>query len=337
MALILAAGGCKPVAPPAPRVLLDLEFPVAELAVPKRLSITDPAPGYRLVEIDQSNVDVQLTQFVDGKRVAYDAPGRRATPERGCAFTRGGTVELIVASRDRVSASPQRVRVIVSAVDLSRLATDESSPAVECVEANAGEDHDDWAPAESETQAREYTTAGDRWATLGLPARAAAARLNAAWMVTRRLPQSDANLKRSIALGELARTGYRAAHDCVGASHATLQLAVPRDVAAGRLAKTGAEAATTAAAQFAQTRRDIEAAIACYEPAGARYFAAEAYNSLGSSYFYAGDYASALSQLAEIGGAIPRRGGARRCNARTVQRLHRAQQHGPVRLRRQGL
>jgi len=51
LAAVVAACGCERAAAPA-RVLLDQDVPVAELSVPKRFSISDPAPGYRLVEID---------------------------------------------------------------------------------------------------------------------------------------------------------------------------------------------------------------------------------------------------------------------------------------------
>lgn len=297
--VFLWVAGCKPAAAPPVRVLLDLEFAVADLSVPKRFSIADPEPGYRLIEIDQTNVDVQLTQFVDGKRNAYDAPARRATPERGCAFTRGGTVELIVASRDRVSLSPHRARIRVTAVQVPRPAADDSALAAECLDADAGADHEEWKLGEAGAQAREYAAAAARFTRLGQPARAAAAQLNAAWMVTRRLPDSDTNLARAIELGELAQAGYRAQSDCVGAAHAALQLAVPRDVVATRVAKGRTKSATSATGQFAATRRELGAAIECYDRAGQAYFAAEAFNSLGSSYFYSGDYAAALPQLAE--------------------------------------
>jgi len=116
LAAVLGTGGCERATPP-PRILLDRDLPVADLSVPQRFSISDPRPGYRLVEIDQTNVNVQLTQFADGQRQAFDAPARRDTPERGCAFTRGGTLELIVASSDDISKSPNRLHIRVTAID----------------------------------------------------------------------------------------------------------------------------------------------------------------------------------------------------------------------------
>ncbi|HTU65241.1 MAG TPA: CHAT domain-containing tetratricopeptide repeat protein [Steroidobacteraceae bacterium] len=316
--------GCQPPPPPAPRVLLDQELAVSELGAPKRLSVSDPTPGYRLIEIDQSAVDVQLTQFVDGQRHAYDAPARRATPERACAFTRGGTLELIVATRDRVAKSTNRTRIRVSAVDVARVAPGGSALATECLEAEAGADHDDWPQADPGAQASRYADAAEAWTRLKQPVRAAQAQLNAAWMVTRRMPDSDANLARAIELGERARAGARARNDCVGASHAALQLAVPRDVIATRVAKGSTASTTPAAAMFAATRRDLNEAVACYDAHGARYFAAEAFNSLGSSDYYSGDYGASLPHLAEAAArfrAIAEPEGATRAlsNANTVR------------------
>jgi CHAT domain-containing protein len=298
LAVLVAAGGCER-APPPPRVLLDREVPVTELSAPKRFSVADPEPGYRLVEIDQTHVDVQLTQFADGKRAAFDAPARRDTPERGCTFTRGGTLELIVSSRDVVSVSPNTLHIRVTAVRAPQPARAGSRLAIECLEAAAGADHEDWSGADPAAQSRDYARAADRWLELEEPRRAAMARHNAAWMISRRLPNGDAHIERAIELGEQARAGYRALDDCVGVAHTARQLSVPRALLAGRAAKAGAAQAASAARQFAAIKGDLNDAIACYEAAGRKYFVAEAWNSLGSVSYYSGDFATATSQLAE--------------------------------------
>lgn len=299
LALGLVASGCKPALPPAPRTLLDQEFAVAELGTPKRLSVVDARPGYRLVEIDQSHVDVQLTQIADGTSITVDAPARRATPERACAFTRGGEIQYVLKTRDRVSRSPNRIRIRVSAVDLPRAAADDTALAAECLETAAGEFHEPWEDAHTSRQLRQYVDAAETWTRLGSTQRAAQAQLNAAWMANRYLPESTANFRHEIELGERARAGFRAANDCLGVSHASLALEVPRDNLAKQVASGSATDATPADEMFATTRSDLLAAIACYDAAGAKYFAAEGYNILGSSWYYAGEPAKALPQLAE--------------------------------------
>ena len=299
LAAVVAACGCERAPPPPPTVLLDRELRVSDLSVPQRFSIKDPQPGYRFVEIDQTNVDVQLTQFADGRRQAFDAPARRDTPERGCAFTRGGTLELIVSSRDAVSVLRTRLHIKVTAVRAARPAEDDSPLAVECLEAGAGTDHEDWSKADPAVQSQTYVLAADRWRELGEPRRAAMARHNAAWMISRRRPDGETNQARAIELGERAQAEYRALNDCVGVAHAARQLSVPRAAVAGRTAKGGPATATAAAAQFAAIERDLDDAIKCYDGAGLPYFVAETYNSLGSVSYYSGDFAKATSQLAE--------------------------------------
>jgi CHAT domain-containing protein/tetratricopeptide (TPR) repeat protein len=296
---VVAACSCvrHPSAPPV--VLLDRELPVSDLSVPQRFSVTDPEPGYRMVEIDQTNVDVQLTQFADGERQAFDAPARRDTPERGCAFTRGGTLELIVSSRDDVSVLRSRMHIRVTAVRATAPAAEDSAPAIECLEARAGADHEDWSHADPDAQSRDYLLAADRWREVGDARRSAMARHNAAWMISRRRPDGETNLARAIELGERARAEYRALGDCVGVAHAARQLSVPRAMVAVRVAKGGPTGANAAAAQFTAIKHDLNEAIDCYEAAGLPYFAAETWNSLGSVSYYSGDYATATSQLAE--------------------------------------
>src|SRR5262245_12200329 len=88
MALVAAAiGGCDSAAPPATtRVLLDRELPVSDFSTPQAFSLTDPQGGYRLVEISQGALDVQLDLRAGGERQRFDAQGTRAGPERGCLF-----------------------------------------------------------------------------------------------------------------------------------------------------------------------------------------------------------------------------------------------------------
>ena len=298
LAALVTLVGCEQAASP-PRVLLDQDVPVAELSAPKRFSIPDAEPGYRFIEIDQANVDVRLKQFIDGQRQAYDAPASRDGPERGCAFTRGGTLELIVESGDQVSKSPNRMHIRVTAVRASRPADDDSRLAVECLEANAGAYHEDWNQADAAAQSRSYVLAADRWRELGDARRAAMARLQAAWMITRHLPDGDANIAHAIELGERAQADYRALGDCVGTAHSSRHLSVPRAIVAKRVAKGSQTAATSAATQFALIKSELGDALACYEAAGMKYFAAETFDALGSVSYYSDDFGAAISQLAE--------------------------------------
>src|SRR4051812_4360425 len=101
LAALAALCGCEPPVGPA-RVLLDQDIPIKDLSSPRRVSVSDPATGYRLVEVDQSHVDVRITQFLDHQRLVFDTQSLRDAPERACGFTHGGTLELILSSKDKV-------------------------------------------------------------------------------------------------------------------------------------------------------------------------------------------------------------------------------------------
>jgi tetratricopeptide (TPR) repeat protein len=298
LAAMVAACGCERAAAP-PRVLLDQDVPVSELSAPKRFSISDPTPGYRLVEIDQTNVDVKLTQFADRQRQEFNAPARRDAPERGCTFTRGGTLELIVSSKDPLTRAPNKFHIRVTAVDAPRPAPKGSRLAIECLEAAAGTYHKNWAHFDPVAQSRQYAAAAEGWRELGDARRAAWAQHQAAWMITRLRPSGDANIARAIELGERAEADFRALHDCVGTAHSARQLSVPRAIVAKDVAKGRRAATTSAATQFALIKRELGEGFDCYEAAGLKYFAAESLNALGSVSFYSDDIGAATSQLAE--------------------------------------
>jgi CHAT domain-containing protein len=294
-ATICGCGGDAPA--PAPRVLLDREVPVSDLVTPKRFELSDANRGYRLVEISQDGADVQLELRAGAERQLFDAPGKRVAPERGCLFAPPGAFEVRVTPREKLGPTGGRIRIVVSSHSATGPAAADSALAAECRESRGGTDHEEWKEADPAAQLTDYTAAAEGWDRRGQPARAAMARLQAAWLITRHMPQSEANNARSTALSVQARAGFRALGDCVGASHATLHLSVPEAIRAKGLAKTGATA--EAAAAFTALKRDLHAAIDCYEQAGKKFFVAEAWNSLGSVSFYEGDDVAALSQLAE--------------------------------------
>ena len=310
VAVVLA--GCDTRAPAVRRVLLDREVPVPELAAAK-FDFSTADRGYLLVEVSQEGTDVQVELRAGGQRLLFDAPGRRAGPERGCMFAPAGAFEVRVTPRDGPGPGGNHARVVISSESADEAAAPDSALAAECLEAHGGADHEQWKTADLAAQLADYVSAGETWERHGKPARAAMARLQAAWLVSRHMPRSDANVSKSAALGGQARDGFRALEDCVGASHAAVQLAVPGAQRASDLAKRGATA--EAAAAFTAVKRDLLAAIDCYERAGHGYFAAEAYNSLGSVSHYSGDAVAALSQLAESAArfrSISELGGARR-------------------------
>jgi CHAT domain-containing protein len=305
--------GCDGAAPVATRrVLVDRELAVSDVAA-ERFEFSAADSGYRLVEVSQDGADVQVELRAGDERLLFDAPARRAGPERACMFAPAGSFKVRVIPRDLLGPNHNRLRIVISSTNVPRPAEPGSELAAECLEARGGADHDEWKSADPASQLADYLSAADIWQGQGKTARAAMARLQAAWLVARHMPRSDANVERSAELGAQARDGFRAANDCVGASPATLQLAVPGAQHATDLAKGGATA--EAASAFAAVKRDLLAAIACYDQAGQKYFAAEAVNSLGSVSHYSGDDVSALSQLAESAArfrAIPELEGARR-------------------------
>jgi hypothetical protein len=296
--IVVTTAGCERNVPAAVarRVLLDREAPVSGLGA-EEFAFIEEESGYRLVEVTQDGADVQIELRTDAERLLFDAPGRRVGPERACVFTRAGRFTVRVTPRDQDAPNDNHVRIVVASQRASKPVAADSALAAECLEAGGGADHDEWKSADPAAQLANYVSAADLWARRGQPARAALARLQAAWLITRHMPRSDANNAKSTALGEQARDGFRALGDCVGVSHAMVHLAVPGGMRVQALAKRGATA--EAAAAHAALNRDLLAAITCYDQAGRKYFAAEALNSLGSVSHYAGDDASALAQLAE--------------------------------------
>ena len=78
-AVLACVTGCTP-KPPAgqPRVLQDIELPVATLAQRYELSVLPMVAGHVLVEVSQENVDVQLELSGPGAITGtFDAPARR--------------------------------------------------------------------------------------------------------------------------------------------------------------------------------------------------------------------------------------------------------------------
>lgn len=289
--------GCGRHAPAVRLVLLDREVPVSALEKPQSFTFTIPDGGYRFVEVSQDGIDVQLELRAGEERQLFDAPGRRIAPERGCLFAPPGEFNVRVIAREKVGATGSHLRVVITSQAAASPAPADSTIAAECLEAHGGADHEEWKSAHPASQLADYESAADTWQRHEQPARAAMARLQAAWMIQRHIPQSDPNVARSTALGERARAEFQALGDCVGASHATLQLSVSVGLRGQREANSGETAA--AAATFAALKHDLEAAIACYEQSGRKYFAAEALNSLGSVSYYSGDSLTALSQLAD--------------------------------------
>jgi CHAT domain-containing protein/tetratricopeptide (TPR) repeat protein len=298
LALAILASGCAPEPPATPRVLLDVEIPAAELAT-RPLRLADAEPGYRLVVIDQENADVLLTLTSDGISTPYDAPGKRVAPERGCLFTRGGRFEIGVLSRDTASDSTNRVHIRVTSIAAKRPTKPSTALAIECLEAGAGIHHEDWNRADPGAQMRAYESAAKQWTALDQPARAALAWLQAGAMAVVHLPHSDANNLHAMADEEQARAAFEKLGDCVRAGHAIRLHSVPGAEMAQRVAKGSAQSTIPAPALFAAIKHDLAEAIACYEKAGAKYFDAETWNSLGSVSYYSGDYATATTQLAE--------------------------------------
>lgn len=297
MAAGLVLAGCGGNAPGPRTVLLDRELPVSTLDKPQAFSFNVPEGGYRFVEVSQDGLEVQLELRAGEERQLFDAPARRVGPERGCLFAPPGEFTLRVIAREKAGPTGNSLHIVIASQAAASPAAADSTAAAECLEARGGADHEEWKTANPSAQLADYLSAADIWQKHARPARAAMARLQAAWMLSRHLPQSDPNVEKAVALGIQARDAWRAQGDCVGAAHATLQLAVPVGLRGQRQSQRGETAA--AAATFASLKQELQEAISCYEQSGRKYFVAEALNSLGSVSFYSGDNFAALSQLTD--------------------------------------
>lgn len=268
-----------------PRVLREVELPVATLAKGFALTVTPKVAGYVMIAVSQENVDVQLQLTgPDAGAQTIDAPGRRAAPERGCIYSGSEGFQLKVTTKDKVAASEKNVRLHVVQVESGKEIPSGSAIEAECLESRAGS---------SLGSAQDYQRAAALWKARGESTRAAQAHLQAAWAFTRQT-QTLAALDE----GKLARAEFRRLNNAVGEALANLQIAVPRsELIEGGKDERG-EPTEDGEAMLIAARSELESAVATFEAAGMPYFAAGASNYLGANYLQQGDFAEAGRVLA---------------------------------------
>jgi tetratricopeptide (TPR) repeat protein len=284
-------------------VVVDQDLPVAGLAAGIDLSPEFPGPGYRLIEVAQDEADVQVSAATGDGETSWDAPARRAAPERACFHGPAGTQAIRLTTTDPVKSSSAHLRIRVFHV-----ASDAVFPSVaveaECLESRGGVDHARWDEATAIAQSNSYEKAAQLWESMGERGRAGAAYLQSAWMLTRRTSENS----KAFILGERARAAFHLARAPLGEAQASLQVAVTRWalVDAGLAGANGNQ--DDSERLLALTESELRAAVATFDSAGDAFFSAEARGYLGSNYFQqarlpeaAAEYALAAIQYRAAG------------------------------------
>lgn len=277
----LAAGGAE--------TLENRLVPVEKLAEGYSFKLARGASGHRLISVSQLEADVEL-QVTDsqGRRWTFDAPGRRAGPERARVFDDGRGLTIDLRSRERTGNSGKALRLVVTIERGGELQA-------EFLESRAAQVSGAAPERTPVKRATDYQLAGKIWETRGNPARAGYAYLQSGWMLARRT--SDHPL--ALARGQQARDAFRAAHDDVGAALSVLQMTVPRtELISSGLDAMGQKAAGSSALPDA-LHADLKAAVAAFDTAGLVYFGAQARIQLAASYQLRNDLDTAISLLGE--------------------------------------
>jgi len=289
-----ALWGCSPAPPPrAAAAVQERLLPVARLFPHFEIALDPANPEARLFVVDQGNVDVQL-QLVrpSGDPREFDAPARRATPERLCVGSNSGFTALRISTREPLAESSLQFRLIESAFD-----GDAAIAQVECeavTSETAGNHAQESVEKKSLGQASDFRSAAELWSAGQRSTRAGDAFLNAAWMRAR-FTSDNAG---ALADGYAARTQYEAAKDATGVARSALVIAVARwALIEGGQVEAGALASREA--MLRATQQDLERAVETFDSANVPFFAAESRNHLANSYYEQGRYAEAMRLFAE--------------------------------------
>lgn len=277
-------------------LLLDTVVPVSTLNTAHTVTLHAQHRGYRLVEVGQEGVNARIeVTDTTGRLQFYDAPARRAAgPEYACWFDNAGAFMVRITTKDRVNAPSRLVRVRVREVAASRRSAAPAAVIAECQEAVGAQVDEKGNTLQVTLAAAAYQNAARTWNRLNQPARAANARLNAAWLATRNTTQ----WVRAFKWGEAARALYAANQDLIGAALASLQISVARfELARRDIADTGEFLPREKT--YTLIEADLKAAIAIFDAAGYEYFSASARSTLGSNYYYWGDFDNSIRALDE--------------------------------------
>lgn len=265
----------------------DRQILVSQLPGGVELKLDFGGAGIRYLSISQNHADVQLhVVSAAGEEISFDAPTRRATPERICIDAQRGGLSLRVTTKEPVRQSLERLRLVVT--------SSSGSPKAECLESQAARVNGDSAERIYLAQASRFRQAAEIWASLRDHSRAGDAFLKAAWMLARNTSDNRGALDE----GYNARRQYEFGQDALGAARSVLVIAVSRwalieggQVEAGALGNK--------AAMLAATQSDLEWAVAAFDEAGDAFFAAESRNHLANSYYEQGRFAEAMRLFAE--------------------------------------
>ena len=272
-------------------VLENRAVPVESLAQGYSLKVAPNQPGRRLIEIAQVEADVELqVTTADGHQWKFDSPARRAAPERACVFDDGRGITLELRARSRSATPGKSIHLLIVAVRGKARIAAGSELEAECLESRAAVVTASPTLLSANENADEYVRAANIWESRGNLRRAGYARLQSAWMLSRRASDPVAALTR----GQEARRAFSIAQDSLGESLAVLQMAVPRiDLLMAGLDAGGKKAASNTPL-FAAMESEMKTAIARFDEAGAAYFGAQARNQLATGYYTQDDLASAI-------------------------------------------
>jgi CHAT domain-containing protein len=274
-------------------LVADRVVPLGTSASAYSLKLPAGAVGHRLISVSQTEADIELqVSNATGRRWSFDAPGRRASEERGCVFDDGRGLTVEVRFPGRTQASRKALQLKVFAVQGSATIPRGSEVEAECLEAQA-------ALVDSRRPAGELAVDFERaaviWEKRGQISRAATARLQSAWLLARRTPDHVAALAR----GQQARAAFKAAGDARGEALAILQMTVPRvELMSAGLDAQGRETTNHTAISDALAT-DLRTAITTFDSASLPYFGGMARTQLANNYYLDDDLDSAIHLLGE--------------------------------------
>jgi tetratricopeptide (TPR) repeat protein len=297
--LTLSVGCARQRLPHQAKLVHEDTIATGDLAKSRDVTLTFAESGYRFIEIGQEAADVTLAISTGSKTLGtWDAPARRAAPERACVYTDAGPLVLTLSSKDASSAANAGVSLHVLSLAGGPSLLVQKQVGAECLQSEAGM----VLPEASETiraeevqrqaglRAERYRQAGNMWTELGRTDRAAEAFLQAGWMFARRTSRySD-----SIIAGNAAAEDYALTHDAVGKALAIVQLAVPRWELSDEERAALYPLMKERSALLALTAQELEKAAATFDAAQRTYYSAEARSHLGNNYFQQGLYEEAM-------------------------------------------
>jgi CHAT domain-containing protein/tetratricopeptide (TPR) repeat protein len=281
----------------APTLLLDREIPVVELDRGITLSVNLPDQGLRLVEAGQDIADVRLElRAPDQPLLAFDAPARRASgPELACVTSPAGRLELTLTTPDKPRDGSRSLRLRIWSYAGISLAEAETRVIARCREGEAARER---SPGRiggfTASERAAYEDSARHWTELGEMRLAARAKLNAAWVETRRYE----DLAAATRLGLEARAAFATANDEVGVALTALQLAVPR----WEFARRGTDERGTRLAGsrvYELIDSELSSAEQVFEQNGLTFLSIEAHSARGANHFERLDYSKALATFRE--------------------------------------